>query len=83
MGDAEIQIHPFVEAVKMNLSDIPNDTIITTVKLNRKNCSADESFTGFCFGSFLAGPVALLALLAEQASLVMEQVEPSLQLDLT
>lgn len=43
MGDAEIHIHPFVEAVKVNLSDIPNDTIITTVKLNRKNCSADES----------------------------------------
>ncbi|CAL9144731.1 unnamed protein product, partial [Musa hybrid cultivar] len=80
MGDADIHIHPFVEAVKMNLSDIPNDTIITTVRLNRKNCSADESF---CFGSFLAGPVALLALLAGQASLVMEQVEPSLQLDLT
>ncbi|CAL9037318.1 unnamed protein product, partial [Musa banksii] len=83
MGDAEIQIHPFVEAVKMNLSDIPNDTIITTVKLNRKNCSADESAMASALVLSLAGPLALLALLAEQASLVMEQVEPSLQLDLT
>ncbi|THU68367.1 hypothetical protein C4D60_Mb08t03160 [Musa balbisiana] len=75
MGDAEIHIHPFVEAVKMNLYDIPNDTVITTVKPNGKNCLADESGQ--------AGPVALLALLAEQASPVMEQVEPSLLLDLT
>ncbi|CAD5184936.1 protein C2-DOMAIN ABA-RELATED 5-like [Musa acuminata AAA Group] len=43
MGDAEIDIQAFVEAVKMNLSDLPDGTIITTVKPNRKNCFADES----------------------------------------
>ncbi|RRT55189.1 hypothetical protein B296_00044269 [Ensete ventricosum] len=43
MGDAEIDIGAFVEAVKMNLSDLPNGTIITTEKPNRKNCLADES----------------------------------------
>ncbi|XP_018673615.2 protein C2-DOMAIN ABA-RELATED 5 isoform X2 [Musa acuminata AAA Group] len=43
MGDAEIDIVPFVEAVKMNLSDIPNDTIIKTMNPNRHNCLAEES----------------------------------------
>ncbi|CAL9168177.1 unnamed protein product [Musa hybrid cultivar] len=43
MGDAEIDIVPFIEAVKMNLSDIPNDTIIKTMNPNRHNCLAEES----------------------------------------
>ncbi|CAD5168812.1 unnamed protein product [Musa acuminata subsp. malaccensis] len=43
MGDAEIDIVPFVEAVKMNLSDIPNDTIIKTMNPNRHNCLAEDS----------------------------------------
>ncbi|RWW02675.1 hypothetical protein BHE74_00048442 [Ensete ventricosum] len=43
MGDAEIEIVPFVEAVRMNLSDIPNGTIIKTMNPNRHNCLAEES----------------------------------------
>ncbi|URE32613.1 ADP-ribosylation factor GTPase-activating protein [Musa troglodytarum] len=43
MGDAEIDIVPFIEAVKMNLSDIPNGTIIRTTNPNRHNCLAEES----------------------------------------
>ncbi|CAL9129578.1 unnamed protein product [Musa textilis] len=43
MGDAEIDIVPFMEAVKMNLSDIPNGTIIKTTNPNRHNCLAEES----------------------------------------
>lgn len=43
MGDAEIDIVPFVEAVKMNLSDIPNGTIVKTMNPNRHNCLAEES----------------------------------------
>ncbi|KAG6512079.1 protein C2-DOMAIN ABA-RELATED 4-like [Zingiber officinale] len=43
MGDAEIDIHSFVEATKLNLSNIPNGTVITTVRPNRHNCLADES----------------------------------------
>ncbi|XP_074583813.1 protein C2-DOMAIN ABA-RELATED 5-like [Curcuma longa] len=43
MGDAEIDIHPFVAATKMNLSNIPNGTVISTMKPNRHNCLADES----------------------------------------
>lgn len=43
MGDAEIDIQPFVEAVKMNFSGLPNGTIIKTLTPNRQNCLAEES----------------------------------------
>lgn len=43
MGDAEIDIEPFVEAVRMNLSGLMNDTIIRALCPNRHNCFADES----------------------------------------
>ncbi|CAL9134287.1 unnamed protein product [Musa textilis] len=43
MGDAEIDIQPFVEAVKMNFSGLPNGTIIKTLIPNRQNCLADET----------------------------------------
>ncbi|XP_074579972.1 protein C2-DOMAIN ABA-RELATED 3-like isoform X2 [Curcuma longa] len=43
MGDAEIDIEPFVEAVKMNLSGLPNGTTIRRVYPNRQNCLAEES----------------------------------------
>lgn len=43
MGDAEFDIQPFLEAVKMNLEGFPDGTIITKVKPNRANCIAEES----------------------------------------
>ncbi|KAG1334738.1 putative GTPase activating protein 1 [Cocos nucifera] len=43
MGDAEFDIQPFVEAVKMNPEAVPNGTIITKVLPNRQNCLAEES----------------------------------------
>ncbi|XP_024976706.1 protein C2-DOMAIN ABA-RELATED 4-like [Cynara cardunculus var. scolymus] len=44
MGDAEFDFKPFMEAVKMRLNDdLPNNTIITTVKPTRTNCLAEES----------------------------------------
>ncbi|KEH36497.1 putative C2 domain-containing protein [Medicago truncatula] len=43
MGDAEFDISPFVEAVKMRLQGLPNDTIITRVQPSRQNCLAGES----------------------------------------
>ncbi|CAK9166527.1 unnamed protein product [Ilex paraguariensis] len=43
MGDAEFDIKPFVEAVKMHLQDLPNETIITKIKPSRENCLAEES----------------------------------------
>lgn len=43
MGDAEFDIMPFIEALKMNLRNIPNGTIITKIKPTRENCYAEES----------------------------------------
>ncbi|KAK8918843.1 putative ADP-ribosylation factor GTPase-activating protein AGD11 [Platanthera zijinensis] len=43
MGDADFEIQPFIQAVKMDLSNIPSGTIITTAKPSRQNCLAGES----------------------------------------
>ncbi|KAL6586496.1 hypothetical protein OROMI_001484 [Orobanche minor] len=43
MGDAEFEIHAFVEALKVNLPNLPNGTVITKVRPNRENCLSDDS----------------------------------------
>ncbi|KAL6993950.1 Protein C2-DOMAIN ABA-RELATED 4 [Sarracenia purpurea var. burkii] len=43
MGDAEFDIEPFTEALKMKLEDLPSGTIITRVKPTRDNCLSEES----------------------------------------
>ncbi|KAF3437179.1 hypothetical protein FNV43_RR19932 [Rhamnella rubrinervis] len=43
MGDAEIDIKPYVEALKMNLQDLPSGTIVTRIQPSRQNCLAEES----------------------------------------
>ncbi|XP_010916494.1 GTPase activating protein 1 [Elaeis guineensis] len=43
MGNAEFDIQPFLEAVRMNPEAVPNGTIITKVVPNRQNCLAEES----------------------------------------
>lgn len=43
MGNAEFDICPFVEAVRMNLQGVPNGTMIRKVAPSRQNCLADES----------------------------------------
>ncbi|KAE8709319.1 Integrase-like protein [Hibiscus syriacus] len=43
MGDAEFEIGPFVNAVKMRLQGLPNGTIITKVQPSRQNCLSEES----------------------------------------
>ncbi|KAK4426541.1 protein C2-DOMAIN ABA-RELATED 4 [Sesamum alatum] len=43
MGDAEFDIKPFLEAVKMHLENVPSGTIITKVKTTRENCLSEES----------------------------------------
>ncbi|OIV95639.1 hypothetical protein TanjilG_23870 [Lupinus angustifolius] len=43
MGDAEFDIAPFLEAIKMHLEGLPNDTIITKLQPSRENCLAEES----------------------------------------
>ena len=43
MGNAEFDIRPFVEAVKMNLEGVPNGTVIRKLTPSRQNCLAEES----------------------------------------
>ncbi|XVE78660.1 hypothetical protein DITRI_Ditri13aG0164400 [Diplodiscus trichospermus] len=43
MGDAEFDIGPFIEAVKMHLQGLPNGTIITKIQPSRQNCLSEES----------------------------------------
>ncbi|GER32950.1 calcium-dependent lipid-binding family protein [Striga asiatica] len=43
MGDAEFDIRPFIDALKMQLDGLPNGTIITKILPSRSNCLAEES----------------------------------------
>ncbi|KAI6683508.1 protein C2-DOMAIN ABA-RELATED 4-like [Syzygium oleosum] len=43
MGDAEFDIKPFIEALKMNLQGLPSGTVITRLQPSRQNCLAEES----------------------------------------
>ncbi|CAI0400432.1 unnamed protein product [Linum tenue] len=43
MGEAEFDIKPFMDALKMDVSGLPNGTIITKIHPNRSNCLADET----------------------------------------
>lgn len=43
MGDAEFDIRPFIEALKMNLEGLPSGTVVTRVQPSRQNCLAEES----------------------------------------
>lgn len=43
MGDAEIDLRPFIDALKMNLESCPSGTVISKITPNRQNCLAEES----------------------------------------
>ncbi|KAL0788094.1 hypothetical protein Bca101_004340 [Brassica carinata] len=43
MGDAEFEIKPYIEALRMQLDGLPSGTIVTTVQPSRRNCLAEES----------------------------------------
>ncbi|MFS8010673.1 hypothetical protein Hanom_Chr14g01299821 [Helianthus anomalus] len=43
MGDAELDIKPLIEVLRLRLDDLPNETIIATIKPTRINCLAEES----------------------------------------
>ncbi|KAL6178237.1 hypothetical protein ACLB2K_049756 [Fragaria x ananassa] len=43
MGDAEFDIVPYIEALKMDYGGIPSGTIITRVQPCRQNCLSEES----------------------------------------
>lgn len=50
MGDAEFDIKEYIEALKMNLSGLPNGTIISKTTPSRHNCLAEESCIFFSEG---------------------------------
>ncbi|KAL7114619.1 hypothetical protein ABFS83_04G127600 [Erythranthe nasuta] len=43
MGDAEFDIRPFIEGLKMHPDGLPNGTIITRIYPSRSNCLSEES----------------------------------------
>ncbi|PSS08403.1 Protein C2-DOMAIN ABA-RELATED like [Actinidia chinensis var. chinensis] len=43
MGDAEFDIKAFVEAMRMDLHDLPAGTVVVRVQPSRQNCLAEES----------------------------------------
>lgn len=43
MGDAEIDINPYIECLNMGLENLPNGCVVKRVQPSRSNCLADES----------------------------------------
>ncbi|KAK4346735.1 hypothetical protein RND71_033074 [Anisodus tanguticus] len=43
MGDAELDIFPFIDAVRKRFKNIPSGTIIRQIKPSRQNCLSEES----------------------------------------
>lgn len=43
MGDAEFEILPFIEALKINVTGLPSGTVIKRIQPSKDNCLADES----------------------------------------
>ncbi|KAG6572970.1 protein C2-DOMAIN ABA-RELATED 4-like [Cucurbita pepo subsp. pepo] len=43
MGDAEFEIGPYIEALKMDLAELPSGTVLSRVQPCRQNCLAEES----------------------------------------
>ncbi|WCJ25232.1 Calcium-dependent lipid-binding (CaLB domain) family protein [Euphorbia peplus] len=60
MGDAEIDIRPFLEAIKMQLEGLPSGTIITKILPDRENCLAEESHVVWVDGKVVQNIVVRL-----------------------
>ncbi|XP_065848343.1 protein C2-DOMAIN ABA-RELATED 4-like [Euphorbia lathyris] len=43
MGDADFDIRPYIEALRMNVSGLPSGTIVARTQPDRNNCLAEES----------------------------------------
>lgn len=43
MGDAEIDIKPYVECLQMGLENMPEGCIVKRIQPTRENCLSDES----------------------------------------
>lgn len=43
MGDAEIDLKPYVQCVQMKLNKLPNGCAVKRIQPNRNNCLSEES----------------------------------------
>ncbi|GAB4860975.1 Protein C2-DOMAIN ABA-RELATED 4 [Ancistrocladus abbreviatus] len=43
MGEAEFEIKPFIDALRMNLEGLPSGTVLSRMQPCRQNCLAEES----------------------------------------
>lgn len=50
MGDAEFDIRPFLDVVRMGLEGLPSGIIIRRLIPNRQNCLAEESYISWVNG---------------------------------
>lgn len=53
MGDAEFEINPFIEALRLDLPGLPNGTIITREQPSKHNCLAEETFITYTDGKVI------------------------------
>ncbi|BAF20631.2 GTPase activating protein 1 [Oryza sativa Japonica Group] len=53
MGDAEIDLEPFMEVLNMDPENIRNGSIIKTIRPSNQNCLADESHLFWRNGKFV------------------------------
>ncbi|KAJ1394239.1 C2 domain [Sesbania bispinosa] len=60
MGDAEFDLSPYIEALKMNLEDLPSGTIITRIHPCRQNCLAEDSCITYDDGKIVQNVVLRL-----------------------
>lgn len=60
MGDAEFDLSPYIEALKMNLEELPSGTIITRIQPCRQNCLAEESCITYTNGKVVQDVVLRL-----------------------
>ncbi|KAE9586090.1 hypothetical protein Lal_00010293 [Lupinus albus] len=53
MGDAEIEMLPFIEALRMNISGLPSGTVISRIQPSKQNCMANESCITYTSGKVI------------------------------
>ncbi|KAK7291346.1 hypothetical protein RIF29_06412 [Crotalaria pallida] len=53
MGDAEFEILPFIEALRMNVTGLPSGTVISRIQPSKQNCLADESCITYTNGKVI------------------------------
>ncbi|XP_061354656.1 protein C2-DOMAIN ABA-RELATED 4-like [Gastrolobium bilobum] len=53
MGDAEFDLTPYIEALRMNLENLPSGTIIARIQPSRQNCLAEESYITYTNGKVI------------------------------